>query len=87
MSGSYSDLPGYGTQRILNEYLPGSLITGSSRGVVDYYPMPPNTNDIAKQVFDMMYGHYAPDVILKCQHCGQWGALGCPCKQCGGPIR
>lgn len=26
------------------------------------------------------------DVIIKCKHCGQWGARQCECKKCGAPI-
>jgi hypothetical protein len=25
-------------------------------------------------------------VIVKCSHCGQWGAAMCACKYCGSPI-
>jgi hypothetical protein len=26
------------------------------------------------------------DVIVKCRHCGQYGAVKCPCPMCGAPI-
>ena len=29
---------------------------------------------------------YPLKVIIKCQHCGQWGAKKCACKHCGAPI-
>jgi hypothetical protein len=25
-------------------------------------------------------------VVIKCHHCGQWGARKCACKSCGAPI-
>jgi hypothetical protein len=28
-----------------------------------------------------------PERVLKpCRHCGQWGAIKCPCAHCGAPI-
>lgn len=29
---------------------------------------------------------YPGNVIVKCQHCGQWGARKTECKKCGAPI-
>jgi hypothetical protein len=29
---------------------------------------------------------YSGNVIVKCKHCGQWGAKQCECKKCGAPI-
>ena len=32
-------------------------------------------------------GFFAPDkVVIKCKHCGQWGARFCECRKCGAPI-
>ncbi len=33
-------------------------------------------------------GDYLPtgQVVVKCGHCGQWGARKCACKFCGAPI-
>jgi hypothetical protein len=25
-------------------------------------------------------------VIIRCSHCGQWGAVKCACKHCGAPM-
>ena len=29
---------------------------------------------------------YYPQVLKKCIHCGQWGAVMCACPACGAPI-
>lgn len=29
---------------------------------------------------------YYPEVLKKCTHCGQWGAIMCACRSCGAPI-
>lgn len=29
---------------------------------------------------------YVDNPLTKCRHCGQWGAVYCPCAHCGAPI-
>jgi hypothetical protein len=29
---------------------------------------------------------YLERPLIKCRHCGQWGAAFCPCRHCGAPI-
>lgn len=43
----------------------------------------PTVDAIAERVKAML--DYGP-VLLKCEHCGQWGAKYCACKHCGAPI-
>jgi hypothetical protein len=93
MSGSYSDDMNKAVAQLNYDAARAIAITGSHNGTPIYgdnrgvIVQNHDTGTIAKQVFDMMYGHFAPDVILKCQHCGQWGALGNPCRSCGAPIK
>jgi hypothetical protein len=38
-----------------------------------------------KQIADTLVGNMGVAVI-RCKHCGQWGARFCECRKCGGPI-
>ena len=39
-----------------------------------------------KQITVAQITGYAEEAIIKCESCGQWGAIKTECKHCGGPI-
>lgn len=42
-----------------------------------------DTRSLIDASFEYMFPH---DVIVKCQHCGQWMAVKTECKKCGAPV-
>jgi len=42
-----------------------------------------NPREIMEADFDELFPNKA---IVKCGHCGQWGARKCACKYCGAPV-
>lgn len=37
-------------------------------------------------IMDRMYGQHAGKAVVVCEHCGQFGARFCACRQCGAPV-
>ena len=57
----------------------GDRVDWEMRGVGFF----PNSDMVGKDIG----GLFAPDkVVIKCGHCGQWGARFCECRKCGAPI-
>lgn len=46
------------------------------------------TSDMVASLADMAsrWRALSGNVLEKCQHCGQWGAVMCQCRHCGAPI-
>ena len=45
-----------------------------------------NWEELADKIMDRLYGKHAGKAVVACQHCGQWGARYCSCRNCGAPI-
>lgn len=45
-----------------------------------------NLDDMLDALMDRMYGQHCGKAVVKCQHCGQWAARFCACKQCGASV-
>jgi hypothetical protein len=39
-----------------------------------------------KQLADRLAEYNIGKAVIRCRHCGQWGARFCECKKCGAPI-
>lgn len=57
------------------------------RGGVNYSAEPKaDMDDLLDNIMDRLYGQHCGRAVVKCQHCGQWAARFCTCKQCGAPV-
>ena len=70
-------------------YQTGTARRGEAYSVVGDYPVsvpPQSTEDLVDAIMDRMYGQHCAKAVVKCQHCFQWAARYCACKQCGAPV-
>lgn len=47
---------------------------------------PIDIDGLTEKLMARIYGDKPAPVLVKCGHCGQWGARKCECKKCGAPI-
>lgn len=65
---------------IVTENLSDTKIVGSNGGSTVSISL----DTVAEQVKKML--GYLEKPLIKCSHCGQWGAAYCACRTCGAPI-
>lgn len=64
-----------------------SFLTVASTSAYNYLsPQIDPTPDISAMIEDALAKYQPAIAVVKCKHCGQWGARFCECKKCGAPI-
>lgn len=77
------------TDRRISELPTMEVTNASSKNVVFIADMGGASTQVSMDsVVDMVRRSmgYLEKPLIKCRHCGQWGAAYCACRYCGAPI-
>ena len=71
----------------INEFSTNIQARGEKRVVLELSGYGENNVDFRGMLGKDISEYLVPrNVVIRCAHCGQWGAVKCACKHCGAPM-